>query len=254
MSSFILVLSFLLILALNYAVCITANIKVRIVNFFIGSQIIYFCYLFSYILCLDVLVIVITMIACLYNSFFYTNYVLTYKNILIFFIYLAYILFVEGLKFEINTLFNGAEQGFKNLLTILFAIVLLMFISIIFKFCIRKVRVASYLYECKLVINKKVFYLELFLDSGNFIKYGDSDIPVVIVSNKKLMTVILKNSVIDEVDVCGAGEDGYRLKIILPTSFAINVRGRWISKKVAVGITSKDFLFYDGLMGLECVN
>ena len=92
------------------------------------------------------------------------------------------------------------------------------------------------------------------MDSGNFIKYGELNIPVVIISDKKVMNGILKNCMVDELIISGVGEDGYKIKILLPTSFLIHIKGRWVSKKVAIGITKKDFVFYDGIMGLECIN
>ncbi len=253
MSSLFLVLSFLLMLALNYAVCTTVNIKVRLVNFCIGSLIIYFCYLFSYILCTGIVAIAVTMFACLYNSFFYTNYLFSVKNVLIFFIYIAYILFIEGLRVKIGELAGDFEQSVKNTIVILVAIVLLLFISLLLKFCIRKVKLSSYIYDCKVQIDKKTYFLELFLDSGNFTKYGQENIPIVIISAPKLSATIIKNCVAEEVIVSGVGENGL-LKILLPTNFFVNIKGRWVSKTVAIGITEKDFLFYDGLMGLDCIN
>lgn len=252
MSSIFLALSCLLVLSLCEAVCTTANIKVKWYNVIIGSLIIYFCFLFSYVLSADTFyVLIVCMFSCLFNSFFYTNYQLSTKNIIIFLLFVAYILFIEGIKFEAQQLFKDVTIGTLNIIIVIFSIFLLLIISLLFRFCLRRAKISNYIMECKIYFIDKVYELELYLDSGNFLKFGEEKLPVVIVSKNKIKN---SSNCDGEMVLSGVASKEANIPVYIPTKFEIKIKGRWVEKRVALGIVDKDFIHYDGLIGLECIN
>ncbi|MBP3630310.1 MAG: sigma-E processing peptidase SpoIIGA [Clostridia bacterium] len=253
MSSLFLALSLTLVFSLSLAVCITVNINVKWYNLIIGSLILYFCFLFSHFLSANIFyVVVVGVFACLYNSFFYTNYIISSKNLLIFFIYLSYILFIEGIKAECYALMGINNKDLLNIFIILISIVLLLVISITLRFCIRKVKLSSYIYHARVVFDNFAVSLDLFLDSGNFLKYEAKNLPVVIVNKNKLKKLNLLE--LDDAFVCGISGNDSKAKIVLPKHFEISIKGRWTKKEVAIYIVEREFVFYDGLIGLGIIN
>ncbi len=252
MSSLFLVLSLVLVFTLSISVCITVNVNVKWYNLVIGSLILYFCFLFSYLLSANIFyVVVVAIFACLYNSFFYTNYIISPKNILIFFIYLSYILFIEGVKSECYNLFFILERKWLNILIVLFSIILLLTIAIILKFCVKKVRLASYIYHARVVFKECAVCLDLFLDSGNMLTYGEEKLPVIVVSNKKLRNLNLEG--VENFQISGISGESKNTLIVIPTFFEIHIKGRWREKTVAICIVEREFVFYDGLLGLDII-
>jgi stage II sporulation protein GA (sporulation sigma-E factor processing peptidase) len=197
-------------------------------------------------------VVVVGVFACLYNSFFYTDYIISSKNFLIFFIYLSYILFIEGIKTECYALVGINDTDILNLFIILISIILLLVITITLRFCIRKVKLSAYIYHARVVFENFAVSLDLFLDSGNFLRYEAKNLPVVIVDKDKLKKLNLLE--LEDIVVCGISGNGSKAKIVLPKYFEISIKGRWTKKEVAIYIVERDFVFYDGLIGLECIN
>ena len=253
MGSLFLILSLMLVISLSMAVCVTANAKVKWYNMLIGSLIIYFCFLFSYVLEAGVFpVVMVCIFSFLFNSFFYTNYEFSTKNILIFSLYVAYILFIEGIKYEAYMLFYKYNVYILNIFIVISSIFLLLFISLILRFCIKRALLSSYIFRCRLQIAGCKLNLELFLDSGNFLKYGKDDLPVVVISKNRLRRVQIKET--KKMDMQGILNRSGSLAIIIPEEFEISIKGRWEKKSVAIGIVEKEFVFYDGLIGLGCIN
>lgn len=253
MSSLFLALSFGLIVSLSIAVCITVNICVKWYDLLIGSLIIYFCFLFSYLLSANIFyVTVMGVLSCLFNSFYYTNYNLSAKNLLIFVLFSAYILFVEGIKSKAYNLFTSISYEVLNIFIVLFSIISLLIISLFLRLCLRKVKISSYIYSARAKFDGFVVNLELFLDSGNFLRYEELGLPVVVVAKSKLKKII--NNYVGSIRLKGVGQYQCELNIVLPTSFEICINGRWYEKSVAIAVTDKEFVSYDGLIGLQCVN
>lgn len=252
MSSIFLVLSCLLVISLSGAVCITANIKVKWYNVIIGSLIIYFCFLFSYVLSADLFyVLIVCIFSCLFNSFFYTNYQLSSKNIIIFLLYLAYILFIEGIKFEAQQLFKETRVETLNIMIVIFSIIILLITSLLLKFCLMRVKISNYVIDCRIYLIEKVYELELYLDSGNFLRFGEENLPVVIISKNKIRNSSNYDGTIVLSSVAGKVEN---VPVYIPIKFELRIKGRWVEKRVAVGVVDRDFFHYDGLLGLECIN
>ena len=91
-----------------------------------------------------------------------------------------------------------------------------------------------------------------FFGEPYFLRYEELGLPVVVVAKSKLKKII--NNYVGSIRLKGVGQYQCELNIVLPTSFEICINGRWYEKSVAIAVTDKEFVSYDGLIGLQCVN
>ena len=126
-------------------------------------------------------------------------------------------------------------------------------------------------YQIELPIEKQTLHLNAFLDTGNFLTYGISEYPVVIISKNVIegkISVNLKNILANEIKetpnldylknikmveyhgVDGAVKSTYGLKV---KSAKIKGDKNIVTKDVVIILSKQNFKNYDALIGLSAL-
>lgn len=131
----------------------------------------------------------------------------TFKNVLCYFlVFVSFTFLLGGFSYAILFLIVGENYSLQNLMSnppYLFSIIYILmavyicFLVKVIKFFYKKQKVENYIYNLKIICNNKKFYLDGYLDSGNFLVEKNTKLPIIIVNSKTFFKIFKNINILD---------------------------------------------------------